>query len=168
MPLSMHQIVTPIFNQTLPALSNILGKAADYAQTRKIEPEALLKARLYPDMLPFDRQVQTAADNAARCMARLAGAEVPSFPDTEKTFAELQQRIAAALAYVNSIKPEQLDGSEMRDIKLVFPSATLEFKGLQYVQAFVLPNFYFHATTAYDILRHNGLEIGKLDFVGRR
>lgn len=168
MSLSMHQIVTPIFNQILPALSKIIGKAATYAEQRKIEPDTLLKARLFPDMLPFDRQVQTTADNAARCMARLAGVDVPSFPDTEKSFAELQQRLATALAYVNSIKPEQLDGSETRDIKLVFPSATLDFKGLEYVQKFVLPNFYFHATTAYDILRHNGLEIGKLDFVGRR
>lgn len=168
MSLSMHQIVTPVFTQMLPALSRIIGKAADYAQQRKIEPEALLKARLFPDMHPFDRQVQTTCDNAARCMARLAGAEVPSFPDTEKSFAELQQRISTALAYVNSFKPEQLEGSETRDIKLVFPSATLEYTGLEYVQKFVLPNFYFHATTAYDILRHNGLDIGKLDFVGRR
>src|SRR6478736_8035631 len=108
MSLTIHQIVTPIFFQMLPALSVNLGKAEEYAKARKFEPEALLKARLYPDMYPLDRQVQTACDHAARAMARLAGIEVPSFPDTETTFDELRQRIDKALAYVKTITPEQL------------------------------------------------------------
>lgn len=168
MSLSIHQIVTPIYSQMLPALSDNLGKAEDFAKARKFEPEALLKARLYPDMYPLDRQVQTACDQAARPMARLAGLEVPSFPDTEKTFDELRQRIDKALAYIKSIAPEQLAGAENREIKLVFPSRTLEYTGLQYLTSFALPNFYFHVTTAYDILRHNGVELGKRDFMGRR
>lgn len=168
MSLSIHQIVTPIFFQMLPALSDNLGKAEDYAKARKFEPEALLKARLYPDMYPLDLQVQTACDQAARPMARLAGLDVPSFPDTEKTFGELRQRIDKALAYIKSITPEQLEGAEDREIKLVFPSRTLEYTGLQYLTSFALPNFYFHVATAYDILRHNGVELGKRDFMGRR
>jgi hypothetical protein len=167
MSLSIYQIVTPIYFQMLPALSVNLGKAEEHAAARKIEPEALLKARLYPDMYPLDRQVQTACDQAARPMARLAGLDVPSFPDTEKTFDELRQRIDKALAYIKSITPAQLEGAESREIKLAFPSRTIEYTGLQYLTSFALPNFYFHVATAYDILRHNGVELGKRDFMGR-
>jgi uncharacterized protein len=167
MSVSIYQITTAIYNQILPALSAILAKAEEHAKAKKIEPEALLKARLYPDMYPLDRQVQQTCDQACRAMARLAGQELPKFEDNEKSFEELRQRIDKALAFIKSIKPEQIEGAENRDIKLVFPSRTLEFKGLQYLTSFALPNFYFHATTAYDILRHNGIEIGKRDFTGR-
>lgn len=167
MSLTIHQIATPIYFQMLPALSVNLGKAEDYAKARKFEPEALLKARLYPDMYALDRQVQTACDQAVRAMARLAGLDLPSFPDTEKTFDELRQRIDKALAYIKTITPAQLDGADTRQIKLVFPSRTVEYSGLQYLTSFALPNFYFHVSTAHAILRHNGLEIGKRDFMGR-
>jgi hypothetical protein len=167
MTVSIHQVATSIYFQMLPALSAVLGKADEHCQAKKIDPQALLKARLYPDMFPLDLQVQTACDQAVRAMARLAGQERPKFEDNEKSFDELRQRIDKALAFIKSIPPEKLDGVEDRDIKLVFPSRTLEYKGLAYLTGFALPNFYFHVTTAYDILRHNGLEIGKRDFMGR-
>src|SRR5262245_34629356 len=141
MSVTIHQIATSIYFQMLPALSENLGKAEEFAKTRKCEPEALLKARLYADMFPLDRQVQTACDHAARAMARLAGLDLPSFPDTEKTFDELRQRIDTALAYVKTITPQQLDGAESREIKIVFPSRTLEYTGLQYLTSFALPHF---------------------------
>jgi hypothetical protein len=167
MSLSIDQIVTPIYFQILPALSVNLGKAEEHAKARKIEPEALLKARLFPDMYPLDLQVQTACDQACRAMARLAGLDLPKFADTEKSFDELRQRIDKALAFIKTITPAQLAGAESREIKLVFPTRTLEYTGLQYLTGFALPNFYFHATTAYAILRHNGVELGKRDFMGR-
>lgn len=167
MSVSIHQIATSIYFQMLPALSVILGKADEHCRAKKIDPQALLKARLYPDMFPLDLQVQTACDQAVRAMARLAGLELPKFEDNEKSFDELRQRIDKALAFIKSIPAEKLDGAEDRDIKLVFPSRTLEYKGLTYFTSFALPNFYFHVSTAYDILRHNGLEIGKRDFMGR-
>lgn len=167
MSVSIHQIATPIYFQILPALSVILGKAEDHTKAKKIDPQALLKARLYPDMFPLDLQVQTACDQACRAMARLAGIELPKFEDTEKSFDELRQRIDKALAFIKTITPQQLEGAESRTVKLGFSSGTVEYTGLQYLTGFALPNFYFHATTAYDILRHNGLEIGKRDFMGR-
>ena len=167
MSLSIYQIATPIYFQILPALSVILGKAEEHATAKKIDPQALLKARLYPDMFPLDLQVQTACDQACRAMARLAALELPKFEDTEKSFDELRQRIDKALAFIKAIKPELLDGADSRTIKLAFPSRTVEYTGLQYLTSFALPNFYFHATTAYAILRHNGIEIGKRDFMGR-
>lgn len=167
MSVSIYQLTTSIYFQMLPALSVILGKADDYAKAKKFPPEALLKARLYPDMFPLDLQVQTACDQASRAMARLAGLDLPKFEDNEKSFDELRQRIDKALAYIRSIPAEKFNGAEDREIKLVFPSRTLEYKGLAYLTSFALPNFYFHVTTAYDILRHNGLEIGKRDFTGR-
>jgi hypothetical protein len=162
----MYQASVPVFVHMLGNLSAILGKAATYAETKKIDPSVLINARLAPDMLPLAFQVRTACDSAKGCAARLAGVEVPSHADTETTFAELQARIAKTIDFLKSVKAEQIDGSEERTITLKLRQET-QFKGQQYLLAFALPNFYFHATTAYAILRHNGLDVGKGDFLGR-
>jgi uncharacterized protein len=166
MPLSMYQASVPLFRQTLSALAGILDKAAAYAAARKIEPQVLLGARLYPDMFPFARQVQLTTDFAKGASARLAGVEIPKYEDTEASFDELKARIAKTLEFIKGLKPAQIDGSEEREIVLTIAGQPMNFKGQGYLTGFALPNFYFHATTAYDILRHCGLEIGKRDFVG--
>jgi uncharacterized protein len=166
MPLSMYQASVPLFRQTLSALSGILDKAAAYAAARKIEPQVLLGARLYPDMFPFARQVQLTTDFAKGASARLAGVEIPKYEDTEASFDELKARIAKTLDFIKGLKPAQIDGSEEREITLTIAGQPMNFKGQGYLTGFALPNFYFHATTAYDILRHSGLEIGKRDFIG--
>ncbi len=166
MPISMYQASVPAFRQTLSALSAILDKAAAHAAARKIEPSVLLGARLYPDMLPFTRQVQLASDFAKGAGARLAGIEVPRYEDTETSFHELKARIAKTLAFLDGLKPAQIDGSEERRITLTIAGQPVVLAGLAYLVHFALPNFYFHATTAYDILRHCGLEVGKRDFIG--
>jgi hypothetical protein len=166
MPLSMYQASVPLFRQTLSALSGILDKAAAHAAARKIEPQALLGARLYPDMFPFARQVQLTTDFAKGASARLAGVEIPKYEDTEASFDELKARIAKTLDFIKGLKPAQIDGSEEREIVLTIAGQPMNFKGQGYLTGFALPNFYFHATTAYDILRHSGLEIGKRDFIG--
>lgn len=165
MSLSMYQASVPVFQRTLGALDKILDKAAAYAAERKIDPATLLGARLYPDMFPLSRQVQIATDHAKGASARLAGAPVPSFEDNEKTFAELKARIGKTLDFIGTFKPAQIDGSEGRDISLKAGPRELTFKGQDYLLFFALPNFYFHATTAFGILRHNGASIGKLDFL---
>ena len=165
--ISMYDTSIPLLKRLLTNLSAILAKAEDYANSRKIEPEALLNARLFPDMYPLTRQVQIASDQAKGGVARLAGVDIPKYEDNERTFADLQQRIAKTIAFLDGIKPEQLAGSESRDIKISLRNATLEFKGQEYLLSWVHPNVYFHVTTAYNILRHNGLEIGKMDFLGR-
>jgi uncharacterized protein len=167
MQISMYQASVPLFVQMLGAVSAVLDKAQAHATAKKIDPAVLLAARLAPDMLPMSRQVQLACDFAKGPAARLAGVEVPSWPDTEKTFADLQERIKKTLDYVQSFKPAQIDGSDQRDVKITMAGQPVVFKGLPYLIHFVLPNFYFHCTTAYDILRHNGVELGKRDFVGR-
>ena len=167
MPLTMFQASVPVFNQFLTSLSNIIAKASAHASARKIDPAVLVGARLYPDMLPFSRQVQIATDHAKGAMARLAGVDMPSYPDTEATFEELQARIAKTLAFVNEFKPEQLDGSESREVVLTIGGQKMPFSGQSYLIQFALPNFYFHTTTAFAILRHCGVEIGKRDFMGR-
>ena len=167
MPLTMFQASVPVFNQFLTSLSNIIAKASAHASARKIDPTVLVGARLYPDMLPFSRQVQIATDHAKGAMARLAGVDMPSYPDTEATFEELQARIAKTLAFVNEFKPEQLDGSESREVVLTIGGQKMPFSGQSYLIQFALPNFYFHTTTAFAILRHCGVEIGKRDFMGR-
>jgi hypothetical protein len=167
MSLSMYQASVPTFTQMLGALSGVLDKAQAHAVAKKFDPAVLLSARLAPDMLPFSRQVQLASDFAKGATARLAAAEVPSWQDGEKTFAELQERIRKTLDFVQSFKPAQIDGSEDRDVKISIAGQPVVFKGQPYLFGFVLPNFYFHATTAYAILRHNGVELGKRDFVGR-
>ena len=166
MPLSMYQASVPVFQRTLGALDKILDKSAAYAEERKIDPAVLIGARLYPDMFPLSRQVQIATDQAKGAPARLAGLPVPSFEDTEKTFPELKARIAKTLSFIATVSPGQIDGSEGRDITLKAGTRELSFKGQEYLLFFVLPNFYFHAATAFGILRHNGVPIGKLDFLG--
>jgi hypothetical protein len=162
----MYQASVPAFRQTLTALSAIIDKAAAFAAARKIDPAVLLATRLYPDMFPLLRQIQLTTDFAKGASARLAGLEPPKFEDTETTLDQLKARIAKTLDFVGGLKPAQIDGSEEREIKIPAGGQTLAFKGQGYLTGFALPNFYFHAATAYDILRHCGLEIGKRDFIG--
>jgi hypothetical protein len=162
----MYQASVPVYLQYLKATSNVLDKGAAFAETRKIDPAVLLQARLYPDMHPLVKQVQIFTDQAVRGISRLAGTEPPSFPDTETTFAELKTRIEKASAHVSSFTAAQIDGSEERDIVMKTPRGDLNFKGQQYLLGFSLPNFFFHATTTYSILRHVGVELGKMDFMG--
>ncbi|MCZ7595955.1 MAG: DUF1993 domain-containing protein [Hyphomicrobium sp.] len=166
MALSMYQASVPAFQRTLKALDAILDKAAAWSAERKIDPAVLIGARLAPDMFPFARQVQIASDHAKGCAARLAGVAVPSYEDTEKTFPELKARIGKTLDFIGALEPDAIDGSEGRDISLKAGPRDLAFKGQDYLVFFALPNFYFHAATAYDILRHNGVPVGKLDFLG--
>ncbi|EQD35956.1 protein containing Domain of unknown function DUF1993 [mine drainage metagenome] len=166
MSLSMYSLTVPVFTAKLTQLAAILKKGAAFAEARKIEPEVLIQARLYPDMFPLARQIQIATDQAKGCGARLAGLEPPKFEDVEKTFPELDGRIERTLAFLKTLKPAAIEGSEDRTIRLEMRGHTREFKGLAYLLDYVYPNFYFHATTAYAILRHNGVEIGKNDFLG--
>ncbi|MDY7230346.1 DUF1993 domain-containing protein [Hyalangium rubrum] len=166
MSLSMYQASIPVFIRMLSNLSAILDKAVAHAEAKKIDPSTFTKARLAPDMLPFTFQIQTASDTAKGCAARLAGIEAPSFADTESTFPELKERIAKTIAFLQSVKAEQIDGSEERDVTLKMRRGEIHFKGQAYLLTFALPNFYFHVTTAYALLRNNGVEIGKQDFLG--
>lgn len=166
MSLSMYQASAPRFVNMLNNLSTILTKAEAHAEAKKIDPAVLLSSRLFPDMFALTRQVQIACDNAKGPVARLADIDVPKHEDNESTFAELQARIAKTIAFVQSIKPEQIDGSEDRDIVLKLGSEETKFKGLQYLLGFAYPNFHFHVATAYNILRHNGVDVGKRDFIG--
>ena len=167
MSLSMYQASVPAFQKHLHALDGILDKATLHCAAKKIDPAVLLSSRLYPDMFDFSRQVQAATDFAKAAPARLANMVVPSFPDTEKTIPELKNRIAKTLAFLETIKADQMNGSEAAEFTLKVGPNDMTFKGLDYLLHFALPNFYFHATTAYDILRHNGVEIGKRDFMRR-
>jgi hypothetical protein len=167
MPISLYQVSVPVMTHFLGALRAVLVKAETQAATMKVEPAVLLQARLYPNMFPLVRQVQITTDTAKGAAARLAGLEVPSFPDTETTFPEVLARIDRTLAFLATVKPAQVDGQEERTIELKLGGQVRTFKGLPYLLEFVLPNFYFHATTAYAILRHNGIELGKSDFLGR-
>ena len=162
----MYQASAPRFVSILTNLSAILDKAQAHVEARKIDPAALTAYRLFPDMLPMTRQVQIACDGAKGAVARLAAVDIPKHEDTEQTFAELKARIAKTIDFVRSIKPAQLDGSEDKDITLKLGGKDTTFKGMQYLLGFALPNFYFHVTTAYNILRHNGVEIGKKDYIG--
>lgn len=166
MTISMHAALVPGTVQTLKALYAILGKAQAHCEARKIDPSVLLQSRLYPDMFHLTRQVQIACDMAKGGVARLAGIDIPKFEDTEASFADLQARIARTVDFMLSVRPEQIDGSEERDIEIKTPVRVLAFKGQAYLSTFVLPNVYFHASMAYGLLRHNGVEVGKLDFLG--
>jgi uncharacterized protein len=166
MNISMYQASAPRFVNTLNNLVAILDKAQAHAEAKQIDPAALTTSRLYPDMFPMARQVQIACDTAKGAVARLAGVEVPKHDDTEQTFPELKARIAKTIAFIKSVKPGQIDGSEDREIVLKLGGREITFKGMQYLLGFAHPNFYFHVTTAYNILRHNGVEIGKRDFIG--
>jgi hypothetical protein len=166
MSLSMSQASIPLFVQLLTAASGVLDKAAAHAEAKKIDPSVLLNARLYPDMFPLTRQIQIATDQAKGCVARLAGLEVPKYADTEASFDELKARIARTIDFVKSVNPAQIDGTEDKSLTIPIGKQEREFKGQAYLLNFVLPNFYFHLTTAYNILRHSGVEIGKRDFLG--
>lgn len=161
----MHAVSAPVFVRMLNNLSAILAKAEQTAKTKGYDPSVLLNARLAPDMFTLIRQVQSAADQAKGCVARLAGNTPEVMEDTETTFAELQARIKKVIGIVESYKPEQLDGAETREIVIKIPNSEMRFNGVDYVNHWVMPNFYFHLTTAYAILRHNGIELGKRDFL---
>jgi hypothetical protein len=165
--MSFYDVSVPAFLQTLGGLQGILTKAEAHCEARKIAPEVLLGARLYPDMLPLSKQIQLASDFAMKGCARLTHSDVPSTPDTEKTFDELKQRLAKAIDYVKTFKPAQFEGADIKDVSFpAGPDKTMTLKGQQFLTGFAFPNFYFHAATAHGILRHNGVEIGKRDFLG--
>jgi len=165
--MSFHDATVPAFLQILGSLSGILGKADAHCKARNIAPEVLLGARLYPDMLPLSKQIQLVCDFAAKGCARLTHSEVPTTPDTEKTFDELKARLASTTAYLKTFTPAQFEGADSREVTFpLAPDKTLTLKGQQFLSAYAFPNFYFHAATAHGILRHNGVEIGKRDFLG--
>ncbi len=166
MSISIYDISIPVLIRGLTNLSAILDKAAAHAAAKKFDPIVLSQARLYPDMHPLSRQVQIACDTAKGAAARLAGIEIPKHEDTEVTLAELKQRIAKTLDFLKTVTADQLKDAESRAIELKFPNRTLNFTARAYVTDFVLPNFYFHDSIAYALLRHNGVEIGKADFLG--
>jgi hypothetical protein len=162
----MYQASAPVFARQLGALSKLLEKAAAYAAENNIPPAELLEARLAPDMFALPRQVQVATDSVKGAMARLAGVEIPSFPDTETTFPELQARIEKTLAFVASCSAAQIDGTEDKEIVLKIRGNEVPFTGRSYLLHFVLPNFFFHVTAAYAILRHKSVPVGKTDYLG--
>jgi hypothetical protein len=167
MTVSMYKISVPIFVQYLTSLSAVLDKAAAFAEAKKVEPSVLLETRLAPDMFPLVRQVRAATDHAVNAGGRLAGVDLPTFSNTEATIPEVQDRIAKCIDFLKGLKPDAIDGTEDKEIKIVFPSgATREFTGQALLLNNSLPNFYFHCSTAYDILRHCGVELGKRDFMG--
>lgn len=163
----MYQASVPSLIRSLNNLAAILEKGAAHAEARKIDPAVLINSRLYPDMFPLGRQVQIASDIARRGAARLAGLEAPKLEDNETNFPELIARLQKTTAYLETLTPEQIDGSESKSITLPVGNDTMTFEGLPYLMYFVLPNVYFHVTTAYDILRHCGVELGKRDYLGK-
>lgn len=165
---TLYNATIPPLKRILTNLSAILKKGEEYADAKKVEHTVLLNARLFVDMYTLTRQIQIATDMSKGAAARLAGVEIPKYEDTETTFTELQARIAKTIAFLDSIQPEQLEGSETRDITITVRKADLKFTGQDYLLKWVQPNVYFHATTAYNILRHNGVELGKTDFLGAR
>ncbi len=166
MSISMYSVSAPVFVRTFTVMLNWLDKAQAHAEARKFDTANYLGLRLAPDMLPFTRQIQIATDGAKGCMARLAGGEVPKWDDTEATLDELRARIRRAIAYVQSFEPAQIDGTEAKEILLPQRQGDpVRFTGEDYLRHYVLPNLYFHATTAYALLRHAGVEIGKRDFL---
>jgi hypothetical protein len=167
MSFSVYEASIPPMIRFFENLSKILDKATQQARERDLPLSELLEARLAPDMFPFPRQIQIASDIAKLAAARLTGSEPPSFPDTEATFPELQARIKKTIDYIKSIAPEKFEGAEERTVTLKFPDGSqMSFPGRVFLNNFVLPNFYFHVTTAYGLLRHKGIEIGKRDFLG--
>jgi uncharacterized protein len=164
--ISMYRASVPVFIARLSALDKIIDKAIAYADAKKIAHETLLTARLAPDMLHFIKQIQITTDNAKGCAARLAGVDIPKYEDNEATFADVKARIAKTIAFLQTFKPEQINGSEDKAISLQLGPNTREFTGLDYLLNHATANVYFHVTTAYAILRHNGLDIGKKDYMG--
>ena len=163
--LSMFDTTIPPLKRALSSLSHILKKGEAYADAKSIEHAVLLNARLFPDMYPIIRQVYIATDMSKGAASRLAGLEVPKYEDTETTFAELQARITKTLAFIDTVKAEQLVGSETRGITITVRKTDLHFSGQDYLLKWVMPNVYFHVTTTYNILRHNGCELGNPDFL---
>jgi hypothetical protein len=166
MTISMYQVSVPRFVNILGNLSNILDKAQAHVDARKLDPVTLTTYRLFPDMLPMMSQVQIACDTAKGAVARMAGVQIPVFEDNEKTLAELKARIAKTIAFIKTVKPEQIDGTEDKEIVIKRGEREDRYTGIQFLLGRALPNFYFHVTTAYNILRHNGVEIGKRDYLG--
>jgi hypothetical protein len=165
--MSFYDATVPAYLQMLNSLSGLLTKAEAHCKAKNIQPDVLLGARLYPDMLPLSKQIQLASDFATKGCARLTHSEVPSTPDTEKTIDELKARLSKTIDYVKSFKPEQFEGADSKDVTFpAGPDRTITVKGQQFLSSFSFPNFYFHAATAHGILRHNGVEIGKRDFLG--
>ena len=162
----MHHRSVAVYDRFLANLSKLLTKAEAHCTARNIKPEAMLTFRLFPDMFPFVKQVQLSCDFAARACARLAGEEPKSFPDTETTFAELQDRITAARGYLASFDPARFDGAETRELTIKIRGSDVKMKGEAFLNLYSLPQFYFHIATAYNILRHNGVEVGKGDYMG--
>jgi hypothetical protein len=162
----MYEASVPVFIRMLGNLSKILDKAAAHAEAKKIDPSIFINARLAPDMYPLVKQIQIATDMVKGCAARLAGIDVPTYEDNEATFADLKARIAKTVAFLQSVNAEQINGSEARTVTLKLRGKEVSFLGQPYLLNFVLPNFYFHITATYAILRHNGLDIGKMDYLG--
>ena len=167
MTITMYQTSIPSLIRSLNNLVSILEKGAAHAEARKIDSAVLVSSRLYPDMFPLVQQVQIASDIARRGAARLAGVEAPSIEDNETSFPELIARLGKTTAYLETLTPEQIDGSEEKSITLPVGKDTMTFEGLPFLLSFILPNVYFHVTTAYDILRHCGVDLGKLDYLGK-
>lgn len=168
MTISLYAASLPVFKQMLNSMDAVLGKAEEHVVAKNIDPNALLQARLFPDMFPLARQVQVATDFARGVSARLAGVEVPKFDDGQQTFADLRELIAKTLGFIEGFTPEQIDGHEDREI-VTRPGTPKEkkFNGQSYLLSYGLPQFFFHVTTTYAILRHNGVELGKRDFMGQ-
>jgi len=166
MSMSMYNASVPMLIWSLKNLDHILDKAMAHCEAKSLDSTVLLNARLYPDMYPLVRQVQVATDIAKGCVARLSDMEPPSWEDTETSFEELKARLEKAVAYLSEFTPEKIDGTEEREVTLQLRSGPLHFSGQDYLRFFVLPNVSFHTTTAYNILRHNGVELGKKDYLG--
>lgn len=166
MSLTMYSASVPVFVRKLGSLVKWLDKAEAHAQAKKFDPNVYLAARLAPDMLPFTKQIQIACDGAKFCVARLAGIEAPKHEDTETTLAQLKERIASTLAFIQSAPEAQIAGTEEKDISVPRRDGAISMKGESYLNHYALPNFYFHVTTAYALLRHNGVELGKGDYLG--
>jgi len=166
MSVSLYEMSIPVLTLGLTNLSAVLDKGTRHAEARKFDPNVFAQTRLFPDMLPFTRQVMIACDMAKGCAARLAGIENPKFEDVETTMPELKARVEKTRAFLATVQPAQVSGAETREIVLKLTNSTLKFNGLTYVTRFVLPNFYFHSAMVYALLRHNGVEVGKNDFLG--
>jgi len=166
MTISMYKVSVPIFVQFLTAQSGVIDKVVAHIEAKQLDPNYYFNLRFFADMYPYSRQVQQASTHAARCVSALAGVPMPDMPNTETTFAELKARLAKTIDFCKSFKPEQIDGTEDKDIVLKFGTNERKFTGQTLLLNFILPNFYFHCTTAYDLLRHAGLEFAKRDFMG--
>lgn len=167
MAIDMYTLTIPVFTRALNNLKHVLEKGAAHAEAKKIDPTVFVSARLFPDMFPLAKQVQIATDMVKGAAARLAGVDIPAYADTETTFVELIDRVQRTITFLETFKPEQFTNTADKQIVLPLRTRTLEFTGLVYVQSFAIPNLYFHATTTYNLLRHNGVEIGKMDFLGQ-